>query len=282
MKTRTKLVFIDQNGSLLTIYPFKPIDGCIKSFRKEQFDKIDKDDRIYCALARETGKWHETHYLDENMIANLSDDTFSGKKIGYENPYNPLTFDQFEYWCGDPKHVLKRTDGSTSFDAKVASYLNGDYNRVPFRVSARDKDGVMIHNFLPISGYVGPFDGCSYATMRGILHLSDLAYLEQLLRCNSVGILANRAAQIDGSLETILDLFSFSSPITLNIDVIKESEEMINSSHKLLYGDKTFHREVPLNPEQTEKERRPISQDLLEQAEIDKPIIKQLKNYLYK
>lgn len=282
MKTKTKLAFIDQNGSKLTIYPIKPIGEKVNEFRKQQLSTIKKEDRIYRAFARETGTWHETHYLDDDRISMLKDDTFPSYVLGYENPYDTSISATYEYWNNDPKHILKRSSHGEQWDDVVKSYLAGGMNSVPFRVNTTNKDGE-IHNFLPLERYIGSSmvdSSGHYAVMRGILHLPFLAYLEQLLRCNSIGILATRTAKVDGSLEKILDLFSFLEPQSIDIDKVKESEELIQQSNRLLYGNKTFHREVPLDPLQTEKERRPISQDFLEQVQIDKPLIERVKKYI--
>ena len=287
MKTRKKLAFIDQNGDQLTVYPIKPIKDKVKEFRKQELATIKEEDQLYRAFARETGTWHETHYLSPSKLAKLEDDTFTARKIGYENPYDKKAYPKYEYWCDDPKHILRRSDPyyRHNLDEYLTAYLDGGMNDVPFRVITDTKDGEVIQNFLPMTYYVGPDMNDPrdhYAVMRGILHISDMAYLEQLLRCNSISILAARTASLDGSLERILGLFSFGKPRTFDINEVKKGEELIQNAHQLLYGDKIFHREAPLDPEQTEKERRPVSKDLLEQAEIDKPLIEQVKMYIKK
>lgn len=287
MKTKTKLTFIDQNEKELTVYPFQPIEDKVKKFRREQIAKIRKDDRIYRAMARDTGNWHETRYLDTDKLAAMKDDTFSSKKIGYEYPYGSPLRNEYEYWCDEPKHIFRKADPyrSEQWKEETEDYLDGGMNKVPFRIRTNENNGKKIHNYLPLTFYVGPNmhdPRDNYGVMRGILHISDMAYLEQLLRCNKINLLATRIAEIDGSLEKLLDLFSFEEPQTINIDDVKRSEAIVEKSHKLLYGDKIFHRDVPLDPEQTEKERRPVSQDLLEQAEIDKPLIEQVKAYIKK
>ena len=288
MKTNEKLAFIEKKDNNLIIHSFKPNEDKLKEFRKEQIESFPKEDLMYYALARCTGEWEETEYLNSDKLEVLKDDTISTKKIGYENPYDSSFNNQYEFFCEDPRHIFRRISkySQDNYQKEIKDYIDGKVNKIPFRINIKTSNNNDYHYFAPLfsySSYDVAKNNSNYYVMGGILHLSYLGYLEQLLRTNRINLLSKRSKEVDGSLEKILDLFNYSDEQIINIDDVIKGEELIKKANTILYADKTFQRvDYNLDDRQLEIENRPISEDLLEQAQIDEPVIEEVNKYLKK
>lgn len=278
MKTNEKRAIVEvDNKGIITVYSMKPILKSIKEFRDEQLNKIG-DDRFYTAMAsRNTDKTYEFYQINEKNLRASDDDSFTPSKLGFSTQinHNPA----FE----DKTHILIPTVSDAiawknSSSTLLRGYVGDKINGTPFRIV--DSDHNQTQYFLPISEQYQYLGFSKYATM-DVLHLTGLAYLEQLLRCNRVNLFLSRANELGVDISTILNLYSFEEAERFDLDKLKEAEKKVGTASQLLYGDTSFIKEDPLDEVKSEQLRRPVSDDLLEQAEIDKPILEKAKSLLH-
>lgn len=275
MKKSQKKVFVEREGDSLTIYPFEPIYDQVSEFRKMQTKTIPEQDLFYLAKAKK----HK--YISNEVTCvlypflageNKVQDTLSAEEIGYRTVDTDFDFCIMNKYSPSKTHVFMQDNSYSlkTYSHLLDCYLNGGmnggaYDGQPFRVALPECLGGQTKNFLSFGTYVGPtWETKPYAIMGGILQLTDLEYLEQLLRCNKIKLLSKRATV--PQVERLLRLFSFGRPEHIDINKLVSSEIMINRLNSLLYGDKI--------------DGGSVASDYAEQAEIDSPIIEQVEAYV--
>lgn len=294
MKAQEKLTVIEAQNGKITIYSMIPDLKKIEQFRKEQHSGIDNI--FYLAIANKKNEENysdpelirQYNYLDERRLRRQTDDTFPADVLGYSRETLPLEDSFIPVSHGDsipikvyPRAVthnffpidIEQTGGLVKSNLKsfLKDYYSGKGNSIPFRVMISEHDYM---NFLPTS------ESYEFGTHMDSLLLSDLAYLEQLLLCNRVDLFLKRCEELGVDPIVILKLYIFKKEKEIDLEAFKKEEKEHRAVSDLLYGPKStdlFLKTIPTDESRTEELRKPISSDLLEQAEIDKPIIERVK-----
>ncbi len=282
MKTNIKSSVIDFNDGRMTIYNMNPRVKELRNFRKEQMKLIPESERFFFAECTIENDPSAYAHLARSSTMDNPDDTFTSETLGFSptlaNPGEFITSGKF----GIASHLLCikafcHCGSSKENEREIIKkeYLDDKSNHIPFRIiNAFDNFGnVGQQYFVPCS------DKYSSNTIlcngMNVLHISYLAYLEQLLRNNRIKILFERAKEDE--LTKILNLYSFKKAMTLNISTIESAESILQGVNNILYPDEDFIRKDNINKSFNQKLRNPLSADLEEQGLNDKPLVKALK-----
>ena len=278
MRTDNKHAFVEIVNDKALIYRVNPKGTDVLNFRMKESMKIPKENLIYRGVALQIpGKDHE--YLSHQNLRKLGTKTYyvDGDKLGYEGPRKQIVSKTAEYTeDGMPIHRFYqiytndlKSQEIDELNDKITNYVHGKVHTIPIRMTARGAEKF----FIPLESEYKPIGNSGYSGIY-TFQITYLAYLVELFRSNNIKLLTDLTLTLpseESKLDTVLGLFEFGKPEEISLSVLKKSEENVSKTAGLIYGSDLNNLILP------EELRKPISQDLIEQAEIDKPLIEKVK-----
>ena len=228
------------------VYPISPITGKIIEFRRKEFNKIPRGDRFFkVSVEGSRLKTVEKNGILIHIVNGEchSDDTFEASEIGYRPPIKKEAYFKTQGYIPSKTHMLLHVDRPPTNDEfwnTKTNYFNADKEDTvtgqPFRVSYPSMFQQRIKNFALFESYSRDYNKPSMlVTINGIIQLTDLAYIEQLLMRNKIELLRKRAS--DSDLNNVFGLYSIGDGI--NIDFSNQlDEEKVKAYASLLLGEK--------------------------------------------
>lgn len=287
MRNYSKRVFVDKDeeNDRYTVYPFTPIHDKIVEFRIKETDNLPSEEALFYEA-----QYKDTHDARINSMIGIGglypflsgtenyEDTLTAEYIGYRVPNKDYQYYLDNEYYVRTSHEFRECKNPHKYHEELEAFLDDRLcccNDQPFRVKFPKLFGGKTKNFCMLSTYVGPtWETRPYVVMGGIIQLSDMEYLEQLLRCNKITLLHKRANE--EQLNKIFSLFEFDKPIEYGISELKKADKLVGDSTRILYG-KEENRFID-----GKKQNTSIFQDYREQADIDEPLIEYVKKYVKK
>lgn len=279
---KRSIVECDENENLVA-YQVTPNIEKLAKFREEQLRKVK--DKIYVARATcltdssviTQEKMREYLILEESEIRECSDygiDAYSSDIVGLSSdlikkPKYPHNSSGIAHELCEASDAVK-SGCKDELDCQINSYYNDLKNSTPFAVKT---PGRKEHYFLPLAKkyeYHGGTSASMYA-----LHLTGLAYLEQLFRSNCVDLFLTKSKKLGVDIRAVLDLYDFSSPQEIDALDFYRAEECLERGERILYGD-AFNGYFS----DDRVSRKPLSICFKEQAQNDSRLIGPFKAYL--
>lgn len=279
MRTDNIHAFVEIVNDKALIYRVNPKGTNLLNFRMNESMRIPKENPIYRGVALQIpGEDYE--YLSHQNLRKLgTNNTYyvDGDKLGYEGPRKRIVSKTAEYTeDGRPIHRLYqiytnelKSQEMDELNDKITNYVHGKVHTIPIRMTAKGAEKF----FIPLESEYKPIGNSGYSGIY-TFQITYLAYLVELFCSNNIKLLTELTLLFpseERKLDTVLDLFEFGEPEEISLSVLKKAEENVSKTAGLIYGSDLNNLILP------EEFRKPISQDLIEQAEIDKPLIEKVK-----
>ena len=242
-----------------------------KIFRRAEHIGIKENDLFFEARAREGSSIYGKYKVLNDIVLGRrdNDDTFLAEEIGYRPPQD-MHFDyRGNNYSPNYDHMLLSDTNPNEgllrgyFEGKINGQIHGIQ---PFSVTFPKSLGGKTERFLPTSMYMGPYYQTGpWAVMKGILHITELEYLEQLFLSNKISLLMSTASE--KQISKIFGLHYFGEPMEIRRSKLRWARKELGNFYKTL------------SYEMQEINERSLEDYLVRCSEIDEPMIEAFQSY---